>query len=106
MLKYRDENNRLTVTLAELKRLTEAEGRKYYQIGNIYYSHEYREEYILIEIIDDILLHFQAFGAGHLFIPCYSCGTFIPGIADKDLALELVEYGAEFEPVAAGINRH
>lgn len=102
MLRYRDESGRLTVTLQELHRLTEAEGREYYQIGNIYYSHEHRDEYVLVEIADGILMHFQAFGAGHLFIPCESCGTFIPGIADPDLALELVEYGAEFEPVAAG----
>lgn len=98
-LQYRDENGRLTVTLDELHRLTEEAGRNYYRIGNIYYSHKDRDEYVLIDVTDG-LMHFQAFGAGHLFIPCESCGTFLPWIADPDLALELVDYGAEFEAAA------
>lgn len=96
-LRYRDESGRLTMPLEQLKKLTEQEGREYYQIGNIYYSHSERDEYVLTEIIEGCLFHFESFGRRHLFVPCESAGTFIPGIASPGLALELVEYGGEYE---------
>ena len=89
-LQYRDENGHLTVTPHELRRLTEDAGREYYRIGNIYNYRRDGQEYVLTGITND-LMHFQTFGRGHLFIPGESCGTFLPGIADPDLTLELVE---------------
>ena len=91
---YRDENGQLTVKLEELFKLTEADGLEYYRIGAIYRYHKDDDEYVLTER-DGGLMHFQSFGGKHLFIPCYSLGSFLPWIASEDLELEFVEAGPD-----------
>lgn len=98
--RYRDENGTLTVSLEELRELTEKEGKEYYQIGKTYRYHGEIYEYVSN---DDGLMTFES-DMKAFFIAEESCGTFLPDIASDGEAIELVEIEEEEEVRAMGKN--
>ena len=87
--RFRDENGQLTVTLAELHKLTEKEGREYYQPGNIYLNKSDNRKYVYLQPTesDGELAHFMSVDGYNLFIPIANFGTFLPDVASDGMEL-------------------
>ena len=88
MKRYRNENGILAVSIDVVEKETRKEAEWYYRKGHIYLYES--EEYVLTEN-DNGLCHFHSFSGKHLFVPACNLGTFLPDVADDELALSLVE---------------
>lgn len=86
MKRFRNENGKLTCTLAEIYKATEEEGREYYTYRNIYLSMEDRQEYVHCGD-DSVLIHFMSYDGYNLFVPLESCGSFLPDVASEGMEL-------------------
>ena len=93
MKRYRDENGRLTKSIAQIKKETAKEAVKHYRPGSIYQNNADGREYVycIPKPGDGELAHFLSFDGYHLFIPVDCLGTFLPDIADDGNELLFVE---------------
>lgn len=88
--RFRDENEKLTKSISEIKEITKKEATEYYNVGSIYEYQNDLDEYVLIEKNAEVA-HFHSFSGKHLFIPVDSLGTFLPDVASYGDELIFIE---------------
>ena len=91
--RFRDENGKLTMRIAEIARATFDEAMDYYRTGNIYLNKADGREYVLLMWVpgDGELAHFQSFDGYNIFVPLDRLGTFLPDVADAGMELIKVD---------------